>query len=265
MARFNAPRKFSRQILVPAAVIFLVAATQSAVAKNGGHSDDHGALHSDKDKDKAGDIHPQIGDKGFDKHKNKGDDQAKYAKKPEEKTKYKYTQKHKDKNDDGSKYAEKHKDRGKEYAEKTKDKDKHKTPGSTASNNPPAPGTGGTNTIHPIQSPAPVASGSGAPGDVTPPVNTIHPIPSPTPVASSSGAPGDVAPPANTIVRDHRHPPAVAGGPQPGVKPDGYTPFEDSTAGGHFWKGVGDFADGLAHGFSAGPAPEDPTGTYTQY
>jgi len=239
MARFNAPRKFSRQILVPAAVIFLVAATQSAVAKNGGHSDDHGAMHSDKHKDKAGDIHPQIGDKGFDKHKNKGDDQAKYAKKPEEKTKYKYTQKHKDKNDDGSKYAEKHKDRGKEYAEKTKDKDKHKTPGSTASNNPPAPGTGGTNTIHPIQSPAPVAS--------------------------SSGAPGDVAPPANTIVRDHRHPPAVAGGPQPGVKPDGYTPFEDSTAGGHFWKGVGDFADGLAHGFSAGPAPEDPTGTYTQY
>ena len=207
MARFNAPRKFSRRILVPAAVIFLVAAMQSALAKNGSHSDDHGAMHSDKHKDKVGDIRPQIGDKGFGKHKNTGEDPAKYSGKPEDKTKYKYTQKHKDNNDDGNKYAEKHKDKGKEYAEKTKDKDKHETLGSTASNNPPAPGTDGT--------------------------NTIHPIPSPAPVASSSGGPAGVATPVDTIVRDHRHPPTGAFGPQPGVKPDGYTGFEDSTAGGH--------------------------------
>jgi hypothetical protein len=257
MTRFYAPPKFSRQILMPIAGIFLIAATQAALAKNGDHSGDQGDMHSDKHKSKSGEMYSQNGDQNSHKHKDKGGEM--YSQNGDQNS-----HKHKDKGE--AKYSEKHKDKSKQYAEKGMGKDKHKTPGnSIASNNPPAPGTGGTNTIHPIPSPVPVASSSGAPAAlcVTPPVNTIHPIPSPAPVASSSGGP--VAAPVDTIVRDHRHPPAVAGGPQPGVKPDGYTPFEDSTAGGHFWKGVGDFADGLAHGFSAGPAPEDPTGTYTQY
>ena len=252
MTSFNTPAKLSREILVLTAGIFLLAATPDALAKNG-HSGDHGDMSSGKHKDKNGEMYSE-------KHKDKSGEM--YSQNG-----VKRSDKHKDKGQDGAKYSEKHKDKGKskEYAEKAKDKDKHKTSGSsTASNNPPAPGTGGTNTIHPIPSPAPVASSSGA-GDVAPPVNTIHPIPSPTPIASSSGAPAGVTPPADTIVRDHRHPPAGAVGPQPGVQADGYTPFEDSTVGGHFWKGVGDFADELTHGFSAGPAPEDPTSTYSQY
>lgn len=249
MTSFITPRNFSHRILVLTMGIFLFTATQAALAKNGGHSDDHGdmgskkhkdkggEMYSEKHKDKSGGMYSQNGDKRSDKHKFKGE----------------------------AKYSEMHKDKGKKYVEKTKE-DKHKTSGSSiAGNNPPAPGTGGTNTIHPIPSPAPVASSSGAPGDVTPPVNTIHPITSPVPVASSSGDPAGATTPVNTIVRDHRHPPAGTVGPQSGVKPDGYTGFEDSTVGGHFWKGVGDFADGLTHGFSAGPAPEDPTSTSTQY
>ncbi len=201
-------------------------------------------------------------------HKDKGKDGEKYSDKPKDKGKeYSQKTKHKDKDKDGDKYSEKHKDKGKEYSEKNKDKDKHKTPGSsTASNNPSAPGTGGTNRIHPILSPLPVASSSGGSVGVTPPVNTIHPISSPAPVAS--GSPAGVTPPVNTIVRDHRHPPAGDVGPQSGLNPDGYTTFEDfdSLGLGHLAKGVSDFGYGLTHGtLGGGPAPEDPTSTSTQY
>ncbi len=248
MTSFNTPAKFSRPILMLTAGIFLLAATQAALAKNGGHSDDHGdmgskkhkdkggEMYSEKHKDKSGEMYSQTGDKRSDKHKDKGE----------------------------AKYSEKHKDKGKEYAEKTKDKDKHKTPGSTASNNPPAPGTDGTNRIHPIPSPAPVASSSGAPAGVTPPVDTIHPITSPVPVASSSGGPAGVTPPADTIVRDHRHPPVGPVGDT--IKPNGYTTSEDFDGLGHIAKGVSDFGYGVTHGLlGGGPAPEDPTSTSTQY
>ncbi len=239
MTSFITPRKFSHQILVLTMGIFLLTATQAALAKNGKHSDDHGdmgsekhkdkggEMYSEKHKDKSGEMYSQNGDKRSDKHKDEGE----------------------------AKYSEMHKDQGKKYVEKTKE-DKHKTSGSSiGGNNPPAPGTGGTNRIHPILSPVPVASSSGAPAGVTPPVDT-----------TSSGGPLGVTLPVNTIVRDHRHPPTGAVGPQSGVKPDGYTGFEDSTVGGHFLKGVGDFADGVTHGLlGGGPAPEDPTSTSTQY
>ncbi|MGA9603922.1 MAG: hypothetical protein WBQ82_07380 [Methyloceanibacter sp.] len=263
MTSFDAPAKLSRQILMLTAGIFLLAATQGALAKNKDHSDDQGGMSSNDSKQDHGDKHSEDRkDKVSDKHKGKHNEQ--YAEEGMNSEKHKgKDKKHAEEGMNSEKHKGKHKE---EYAEKKKDKDKHKTPGSTASNNPPAPGTGGTNTIHPIPSPAPVASSSGAPGDVTPPVNTIHPILSPVPVASSSGGPAGVTPPVNTIVRDHRHPPAGDVGPQPGVKPDGYTPFEDETVGGHFWKGVGDFGYGITHGLlGGGPAPEDPTSTSTQY
>ncbi len=248
MTSFITPRKFSHQILVLTMGIFLLTATQAALAKNGGHSDDHGdmgsekhkdkggEMYSEKHKDKSGEMYSQNGDKRSDKHKDKGE----------------------------AKYSEMHKDKGKKYVEKTKE-DKHKTSGSSiAGNDPPAPGTGGTNRIHPILSPVPVASSSGAPAGVTPPVDTIHPITSPVPVASSSGSPVGVTLPVNTIVRDHRHPPAGAVGDT--IKPNGYTAYEDFDGLGHLAKGISDFGYGLTHGtLGGGPAPEDPTSTSTQY
>ncbi|HMK41128.1 MAG TPA: hypothetical protein VK451_06175 [Methyloceanibacter sp.] len=254
MTSFNTPAKLSREILVLTAGIFLLAATPDALAKNG-HSGDHGDMSSGKHKDKNGEMYSE-------KHKDKSGEM--YSQNG-----VKRSDKHKDKGQDGAKYSEKHKDKGKskEYAEKAKDKDKHKTSGSsTASNNPPAPGTGGTNTIHPIPSPAPVASSSGALGDVPPPVNTIHPIQSPTPVASSSGGP--VTTPVNTIVRDHRHPagtgPNGEGGAT-GQQYQGADPGKFQGFGGQVLDGIADFGYGLTHGFAPGPAPEDPTGTYSQY
>jgi hypothetical protein len=243
-----------------AAGTVLMAAGHGASAKGGG---DH-----DKMKSHESNGGSNLSDKLSQKHKDK--DEEKYSEKHRDKGKeYSEKIKHKDKDKDAEKYSEKHKDKGKEYAEKKKDKDKHNTAGSsTASNSPHAPGTGGTNTIHPIPSPAPVASSSGSPAGVTPPVNTIHPISSPVPVASSSGSPAGVTPPVNTIVRDHRHPPAGDVGPQSGINPDGYTTFEDfdSLGLGHLAKGISDFGYGLTHGtLGGGPAPEDPTSTSTQY
>jgi len=222
MTSLITPRNFSHQILVLTAGIFLLAATQAALAKNGGHSDDHGdmgsekhkdkggEMYSEKHKDKSGGMYSQNGDKRSDKHKDKGE----------------------------AKYSEMHKDKGKKYVEKTKE-DKHKTSGSSiVGNNPPAPGTGGTNRIHPILSPVPVAS--------------------------SSGGPAGVTPPADTIVRDHRHPPVGAVGDS--IKPNGYTTSEDFDGLGHIAKGISDFGYGVTHGLlGGGPAPEDPTSTSTQY
>ena len=248
MTWFNTPPKFSRQILLLTAGIFLLAGTEAALAKHEGDSNDHGGMSHDsgdhdkmkgRDSKREGDSNVKfsqnhkpgrVGDKLAENHKNKdkgGDKQA-----------------DKNKHKDGDKYAEKHKDRhGEKY-----------------SNNPPAPGTNGTNNIHPIMSPAPapVASGSGDPTDVAPPVNTIHPIINPIPVASGSGSPTDATPPVNIIVRDHRHP---AGTPQyQGAEHSGF-----GGAGGDFLDGIADFGYGLTHGFAAGPAPPDPTSTYTQY
>jgi len=217
-----------------AAGTVLMAAGHGASAKGGG---DH-----DKMKSHESNGGSNLSDKLSQKHKDK--DEEKYSEKHRDKGKeYSEKIKHKDKDKDAEKYSEKHKDKGKEYAEKKKDKDKHNTAGSsTASNSPHAPGTGGT--------------------------NTIHPIPSPAPVASSSGSPAGVTPPVNTIVRDHRHPPAGDVGPQSGINPDGYTTFEDfdSLGLGHLAKGISDFGYGLTHGtLGGGPAPEDPTSTSTQY
>jgi hypothetical protein len=151
MTGFNTPPKFSRQIAMLTAGIFLLVAPQGALAKHKDHSDDHGAMESAA--------------KGMDSEKHKG--------------------KHKDKEyAEKDMNSEKHKDKGKDkYAEKTKDKDKHETPGTTADNNTSGTGKPGevpTNSgiipTGPVPgTPAPVAvSGPGA-------VNTIHPIASPPP------------------------------------------------------------------------------------
>lgn len=218
-----------------AAGTVLMAAGHGASAKGGG---DH-----DKMKSHESNGGSNLSDKLSQKHKDK--DEEKYSEKHKDKGKeYSEKMKHKDKDKDAEKYSEKHKDKGKEYAEKKKDKDRHKTNGnSTASNNPPAPGTGGT--------------------------NTIHPIPSPAPVASSSGSPAGVTPPVNTIVRDHRHPAGTDPNGEGGVTVPQYQGAEHSGfggAGGDFLDGIADFGYGITHGtLGGGPAPEDPTSTSTQY
>ena len=240
-----------------AAGTVLMAAGHGASAKGGG---DH-----DKMKSHESNGGSNLSDKLSQKHKDK--DEEKYSEKHKDKGKeYSEKMKHKDKDKDAEKYSEKHKDKGKEYAEKKKDKDRHKTNGnSTASNNPPAPGTGGTNTIHPIPSPAPVASSSGSPAGVTPPVNTIHPIINPNPVASGSGSPTGATLPVNTIVRDHRHPAGTDPNGEGGVTVPQYQGAEHSGfggAGGDFLDGIADFGYGITHGtLGGGPAPEDQTST----
>jgi hypothetical protein len=216
----------SRVAAVLAAGTVLLAAADGASARNGGNSNDHGEMRSSQSSRISGDHDMES------RESNRASDRSANVSQ-------------KDKAKDGDKYSEKHKDKGEEYSEKTKDKDKDKNPGTTTANkNPPAPGTQGTNTIHPIPSPSPVASSPGSPTGVTP-VNTIHPILSPPPAASSSGTP--ITPPENTIVRDHRHPADSTIGPQSGVKADGYTGW-------------------VTHGgLGGGPAPPDKTSTTTQY
>jgi hypothetical protein len=164
MTKFKRFNRWAGFVAPLAAGIVLLAATEGVLAKDGGHSNDHGGM-------KSGDSSRNSGD-----HKNSGSN-------PDHGDKY--SQKHKDKDQD--KYSDKHEGKGKEHAAKTKDKDKDKSTGTTttATGNTPAPGSdkdlfgkgvvGRTPTdIKPIPSPA-------APGAVPGPaaVNTIHPIPSP--------------------------------------------------------------------------------------
>ena len=259
MTWFNTPPKFSRQILLLTAGIFLLAGTEAALAKHGGDSNDHGGMsHDSGDHDKM---------KSRDS-KREGDSNVKFSQNQKSKNKDgdKLAENHKNKDKGGDKHADKNKDKdGDTYTETHKDKH-----GEKYSNNPPAPGTDGTNNIHPIISPAPapVASGSGSPTDIAPPVNTIHPIINPNPVASGSGSPTGATLPVNTIVRDHRHPAGTDPNGEGGVTVPQYQGAEHSGfggAGGDFLDGIADFGYGLTHGFAAGPAPPDPTSTYTQY
>ncbi len=153
MTIFHAPPRFSRRLLMLTAGVFLLAATDGALARNGGGNSnggnfsDRGAMRSSDSGRNSGANHDAM------KSRESSRDHDHSDKVP-----------------------------GKAYSEKPKDKEKDKTPpAATVSNNPPAPGTGGTNNIHPIPSPLPVASGSGKPTGVTAPVNTIHPIASPPP------------------------------------------------------------------------------------
>jgi hypothetical protein len=102
-----------------AATAVLLAAADAASAKNGGGS---------------------AGSKHAESHEDKAMPESKQSKNREDKSMpgSKYPGNHEDK---GKVSAEKHKDQGKEYASKTSDKDGHKPA--------PAPGTGGTNNIHP--------------------------------------------------------------------------------------------------------------------
>ena len=171
MTSSNAPPKLSHRILMLTTAALLLAATDGALAKDEGNSHDRGAMKSSESSRSSGN-HDAMKSHDSNRDHDHSD---------------KVSERHKDKSNDAGKQSEPYKDMGKEwYYDKTKDKEmtkgKDKTPpATTVSNKPPAPGTGGTNAIHPIASPPPVASGAGKPTAVAVPVNTIHPIASPPP------------------------------------------------------------------------------------
>jgi hypothetical protein len=110
-----------------AGAILLIA--DGALAKGNNNGDhDHGQNHSDYSQMKSQSSKSDHSDKQSEKHKDKS----------------------------GEMRSESHKDKDSKHAEKTKDKHKDKTgtTTTTSASNPPAPGTGGTNNIHPIMSPA---------------------------------------------------------------------------------------------------------------
>lgn len=110
MTRFNTPLKFSRQILLLTAGFILLAATEGALAKNGGNSNDRGGMRS--------------GDFGRDRdHGNK------------------LTEKHADKDRNGDKHAEKHKNKTSGTTNAN-----NNTPSGTGGKIPLDPGTGGKPT-----------------------------------------------------------------------------------------------------------------------
>lgn len=156
MMNYKTIAKLPRLILMLTAGVILFATTDTALAKNsGGHNE-----HSDSGKSNS----------SFSRKSDNGD-------KDKHKDKDKYSEKDKHKDKDKDKYSGKDKDKdGDKYA----DKDKCKNA---------APGTCGTNNIHPI--PSPVASGN-------------------------SGNPPPAAAPNDPVVRDHR-PGGNAAGPVPGT------------------------------------------------
>jgi hypothetical protein len=149
MTSFNAPPKLSRQMLMLTAAVVLLAATDVAFAKDGGHSNGRGGMASSASSRNGG-SHDRMSSRESNRDRDRGD-----------------------------KHSERHENKGKEHADNTH-KEKSNTPGATTVNNaPPAPGTGGRNTIHPVISPPPAASGVSSTTGITPPRNTIHPIVTP--------------------------------------------------------------------------------------
>ena len=149
MIGFNAPRKLSRRTLMLTAGIFLIAATEVAVAKGGNSG---GGMRGPA-------FGPSFGGHiGMTSHESKHDrdhDRRDW-----------YSDKHKDKDHD-------------KYAAKCKH---------------PAPGTCGTNTIHPIINPNPKPVAAPPPASNPGPVVRDH-----RPGGNAAGvAPG-------TIIRDHRN------------------------------------------------------------
>jgi hypothetical protein len=115
------PPKSCRQILMLTAGIFLLGATDGALAKNGGNANDRGKMRSDD----SGRDH---GDKHSEKHEEKSRNGDKSSALREV---------HKDKDND--KHSEKSKEKGEDkHAEKTKDKDQDKTAGTTTTSTTPA-------------------------------------------------------------------------------------------------------------------------------
>src|SRR6266446_2831707 len=149
MIDFNAPRKLSRRTLMLTAGIFLIAATEGAVAKGGNSG---GGMRGPA-------FGPSFGAHvGMPSHESRRDHDR----------------------DRGDMYSDKHKHKD---HDKYADKCKH-----------PAPGTCGTNTIHPIINPNPK------------PVSTPPPASSPGPVVRDHRPGGNAAGVApGTIIRDHRN------------------------------------------------------------
>ncbi len=147
MIGFNAPRKLSRRTLMLTAGIFLIAATEVAVAKGGNSG---GGMRGPAFGPSSG-AHV-----GMTSHESKHD------------------------RDRGDMYSDRHKHKN---HDKYADKCKH-----------PAPGTCGTNTIHPIITPNPK------------PVAAPPPASSPGPVVRDHRPGGNAAGLVpGTIIRDHRN------------------------------------------------------------
>ena len=139
MTSFSAPPKFSRQILMLTAGIFLLGATEGALAKNGGNSNDHGSMRNG---DSAAIAITETGTRRS--MRTRTQRFVRFAERC--KGGDKRSENHKDKGKEEDKHAEKNKDKdrdGDKHAEKTKDKDKDKTAGTTttANGNTPAAGT----------------------------------------------------------------------------------------------------------------------------
>jgi hypothetical protein len=179
MTRSNPPN-FSRQILLLAAGIFLLAAPQGALAKHKDHSDDHSGMSSNDSNDNKDKYAEKDMKSDKDKGKHKADE---YSENGMSSDKHKGKHKDDEESAENGMSSDKHKGKHKhdeESAEKTKDK----TPGSTTANNDTS-GTGGK----PAESPTnggtvPTGPTPGTPAPATPApvaVNTIHPIASPPP------------------------------------------------------------------------------------
>ena len=180
MTRSNPPN-FSRQILLLAAGIFLLAAPQGALAKHKDHSDDHGGMSSNDSGEDHGDkqsVHPKdkVSEKQKDKHKEESADNGMDSEKQKSKHKNKESA-------ENGMSSDKHKGKHK-HDEESPRRRRTRLSGSTTANND-TPGTGGK----PAESPTnggtvPTGPTPGTPAPATPApvaVNTIHPIASPPP------------------------------------------------------------------------------------
>jgi hypothetical protein len=140
----------------------LLFAADGALAHSGDH--DHGQNQSDSSQMKSHDSKSDHSDMRSDKYKDMKSGDMRSDKHKDKDSKHAEKMKEKE-----AKRAEKMKEKEEKHAEKTKDKDKDKSGTTATSASPPAPGTGGTNNIHPIMSPPP------APGAASPatPVTVI--------------------------------------------------------------------------------------------
>jgi hypothetical protein len=194
-------------VAILAAGTVLFAATETVLARNGGHSGDRGAMtNGDRNRGMA----------NADSHRSR-DHGDKLSQK--QASKEKTADKRPEKNKDTGQVAEKRKDKAGDKVAAEKSKDKAKTPVSTASKDTPAPGTGGTNTSAPAagnSNPVPVVANHPLPG--TGGTNTIHPIVSDHRLDANAGATARVNAPASaankssgTVTVDEAHSITVSG------------------------------------------------------
>lgn len=152
MTRSNPPN-FSRQILLLAASVFLLAAPQGALAKHKDHSDDHGGMSSNDSSEDHGDKQSEdpknkVSEKHKGKHKEESADNGMDSEKQKSKhkdkesadngmssEKHKGKHKHDEESADNGMNSRKHKGKNKEQAEKTNDPEQDKTTGTVSTTN----------------------------------------------------------------------------------------------------------------------------------